>query len=117
MELKGKCKIDFEKWCMRSEYGCKMYNGKYLSFDLDGNDIYFNDLPDSMQFGIIQDFADSVGSKFHTSEALSGGGYHGSILIHNNTATSIIGSIKPHKARTEARTEAVKQFVKYYNKG
>jgi hypothetical protein len=50
MKLTGKAKEQFEKW-----YYKKMIYSKWWSEDT------FYSLPESMQFGVIQDFADSFG--------------------------------------------------------
>ena len=51
-ELTGKCKVLFEKW----------YNDNVSKNDGYQHGIkWFYQLPSSMQFGVIQDFADSLG--------------------------------------------------------
>lgn len=50
MKLSGNCKKQFEKW-----YYEKMIYSKWWSEDT------FYSLPESMQWGVYQDFADSIG--------------------------------------------------------
>ena len=54
--MKGKCKEEFDKW----------YGLNYEAISLRSIDDYFYidgfyELPDSMQYGVIEDFFDSVG--------------------------------------------------------
>jgi hypothetical protein len=105
MKLTGQTKQAFEKWAMH-HYECTMYNGKYLAFTLDGSSVYFDELPDSMQFGVIQDFADSVG---HDLDAMK--------LVYANVFMPFPNNDDEEhfKTRPEARTEAVKEFNTIYN--
>jgi len=68
MKLTGKSLEQFEKWF--NESGMSTINIKNLNHSLDNYNIeiglltisdYFNNLPDSMQYGVLVDFFDSVG--------------------------------------------------------
>ena len=58
MNLNGKCLIDFEKWRLN-------IHQRWID-EKDEESVYygysqFNDLPQSMQYGVLVDFFDSVG--------------------------------------------------------
>lgn len=92
MDLEGKCAIDFDYWM------------KCNGYDV----LDFIDSLDAMQFGMIQDFADS---KDMPIEA-----YY-EIDTDRQVYWAILDgdSIESFPTRTEARKEAVKQFVIEYN--
>lgn len=62
MKLTGKCREDFEKWYVKQGLNFNVVT------DVEGNKdtyyipvSYFNDYPQSMQYGVYVDFFDSVG--------------------------------------------------------
>jgi hypothetical protein len=61
MKLTGQTKIDFEKWLKKNyHYSIKRFIGGMDEFNFIG-DIHFNRLPEAMQWGVFQDFAESIG--------------------------------------------------------
>lgn len=107
--MEGKCKEDFEKWLTNSgdSIGYKVIYGHHESIDVE--DVW-NNLPESMKFGVIQDFADSVGAVIilaHHSKRL---GWHCCYSFGGKDY-----EFGEHGTLTEARKEAEKQFVKWYN--
>ena len=60
--LEGKAKEMFEEWLKVHPFlGSEKYEREYLEVNIDGSLFNFNNIPDSMQWGVIQDWADSVG--------------------------------------------------------
>ena len=61
MELTGKCKEEFEKWfCLNDNVNEDYYvdaDNKFTEFRC----IHFTEFPQSMQYGVLVDFFDSVG--------------------------------------------------------
>lgn len=102
--LTGKCLADFTHW----------YDG-YIRIDNDrlisGTDInYFSFLIPSMQFGVIQDFGDSVGINI-TLYQLDYQEWYGYNIVKFGKPV-ITGGVW---RRNKAREEAIKQFNKIYN--
>lgn len=106
MKLTGKCLEDFEKWLEESEH---YYNLPYSDF------IQFTE---SMQWGVIQDFADGFGYfldvQIMTSPTMQNDIFNGfkAFVFHN-------GKFKSSQFKTAdrniARTAAVNKFNELYN--
>ena len=118
MELTGKCKKDFEKWVNDNIKDSKMYNGKYLSFNLDGAYIYFDDLFPSMQFGMIQDFADSKGFVFSIEPewyVIDSDKPLFDFFIHYVDGSKRAEYGGMNKTREEAMIKSIEKFDEIYN--
>jgi len=102
--MKGKCKEEFDKW----------YGLNYEAISLRSIDDYFYidgfyELPDSMQYGVIEDFFDSVGIVINIVKTqnfdwryitdLDGGEYFDEYF----------------KTRKEARKQAIEKATEIYN--
>tara|TARA_R110002051_G_scaffold308116_1_gene379534 strand:- start:24196 stop:24513 length:318 start_codon:yes stop_codon:yes gene_type:complete len=102
MKLTGKCKEDFEKWLFR----WLEINIAEVGETPDQSDIdHFYTFPNSMQWGVIQDFADSVDidiDEIFESELNFS-------LVSNEGA----GGLSYH--RPEARAAAIEKFNELYN--
>jgi len=103
MELTGKCKEDFEKW----------FKEFHPFFELDSSEWYedekyWDDLDDSMQYGVYVDFFDSVGSEVYITNGLF------DIEIRQNR-TLIDRSWGEVATRHEARTKAIEKVNEIYN--
>ena len=97
--LTGKCEIAFVRW-----YDNKVFAEKeYLLLE-----DKFSNLPFSMQYGIYEDFFDSVEIYFHT-ERLPFGNYHA--YFHGKNKSKEV-----FKTRQEARKAAIEQANLIYNK-
>jgi hypothetical protein len=70
MNLTGKCKQDFEAWFSKEFYASASPNKVAMSV----NEFY--NLPLSMQFGVIQEWADSVGIDVIVYRAVYSIGFH-----------------------------------------
>lgn len=99
MKLTGKCKKDFEKWFFNN------YGIEEASF-VRGEGGFFN-LPQSMQYGVLVDFFDSVGIYIN---AFSPDYFE----IHTGWDV-VMNEGKVDRSRSEAREEAIKKFNKIYN--
>lgn len=104
MKLTGKCKKDFEKWFFNN------YGIEEASFVREEGG-FFN-LPQSMQWGVIQDFGDSVGINI-TLYQLDYQEWYGYNIVKFEFGKPVItGGVW---RRDKAREEAIKQFNKIYN--
>jgi len=90
MRLTGKCKLDFEKWRIAKK-------DSYLKH------CFFEDLDDSMQYGVYVDFFD--GFNFIDIDEIYNGEYY---LIAINYKNEI-------NHRLEGRIEAIKTANEIYN--
>lgn len=64
MELTGKCKRGFQEWALKKGFYLYGYGSKLSIRSVVEDEvqfIYFHHLPLSMQFGVYQDYADSIG--------------------------------------------------------
>lgn len=103
MELTVKCKKGFENWIIDSK------KGKYVlgvfSYTLGSYLIPFNKLPDSMKFGVYQDYFDTVGIQIDIN--------FGRDIIDKtdywNYYFDEAEELIQYKSRPEARTEAIKK--------
>lgn len=105
IELNGRCKEDFEKWYfITTEYSKR-------------SDIWFPNLPFSMQFGIYVDFFDSVGIDINMFQTpincfrmyIKVNGK----VVYNPIREQNEGAIL--KTRTEARQKAIEKANEIYN--
>jgi hypothetical protein len=99
MELTGKCREDFEKWCYTE-------NGNESLELIRLMDFYY--LTDSMQYGVYVDFFDGVGVNLMIATFEGGFGYYIETL---NMECELLT-----KTRIEARTAAIKKANQIYNK-
>jgi len=102
MELTGKCEADFDKWLLSTH---KEDYSEFKGYTLN----LFDTMPESCQFGVIQDFADLKGFEFYTKKAsdLIEGYYYSYCEWWPYPL--------PHKTRSEAREEMIEQFNIEYN--
>ncbi len=99
MKLTGKAKEQFEKWLeTHSWFGSDRYDFNPLDVNIDGHKINFNNLHYSMQWGVYQDWADSLGYVVNTYCNASGYLYE----IHRNADN---GGTHLHDSGYEANTE------------
>jgi len=62
--LEGKAKEMFEEWLKVHPFlGSEKYEREYLEVNIDGSLFNFNNIPDSMQWGVIQDWVVIVTGK------------------------------------------------------
>ena len=100
--LTNKCKEDFEAW-----YKDLMKESRGLRKKVE----WFDSLPLSMQYGIVQDFADSVNMPFIVK-------HESYYKNENNYGYWINGfgwGLTCFLTRHEAREEAIKKFNEIYN--
>ena len=101
MKLTDKSLEQFEKWYIETE--CTDIEPKEYSFELN---IFWNVLTDSMKYGVLVDFFDSVGI---------------SIYIFRNAYEVINVNVKNYyndidiKSRPQARTKAIEKANEIYN--
>lgn len=104
--LEGKAKDKFEEWFFKNiQYSVP--SSVFGSEDATPNDFYV--LYPSMQWGVIQDFADSLGHKF----TIHIGMFNSWDVYHNDYCFSF----RECKSRQEARTAAIEKLNELINKG
>ena len=96
--LTGKNKERFEKWFIKYTEQKIIEGYSYSPFR------YFNDLPISMQFGVIQDYADSIG---YDVKVYTAHGYFYKWSVRYAVQELANGT---SKTRNEARKAALKAF-------
>lgn len=101
MKLTGKAKEQFEHW-----FSMKYTSGTWMKFT------WFNQLPKSMQWGIYQDWADSMGYEMWVEKAIDEFRYWYNIYENDG---------RPHynegfQTRQEARNAAIKAFDEIANR-
>ena len=115
MKLTGKCKEDFEKWFEVNPENNEGLSDIQVRYVKQSQLEIFKGLPDSMQFGVIVDFADSVGIELVVF--IWRNKY--TIAVYENdeskTIGKQIGKDKGFKSRPEAREKAVEKFNEIYN--
>jgi hypothetical protein len=97
MKLTGQTKIDFENWYLSSEVPV-----------LYPHIVNFYGLPDALQWGVVQDFADSVGYYFDIEKRFNEDGY---VCFGNHNFE------KETNTRQEARNAAIEKFNDIYQSG
>jgi len=116
MKLTGQCKVDFETWLL-------VWIKKNIAWETetpDQHDIdHFYKFPLAMQFGVIQEFADSVGYVFeiqvHTEPTMQGGIFKAfkAVILHNGR---FMNTLFKTAIRTRAMESAIEKFNQIYNK-
>ena len=99
--MEGKAKIDFEKW-----YKVAYIEDSSALWKPVHNKSFFH-LPDNMQWGVIQDFFDSVGIYINDLNQDS------FLIQHGFEFTSV--QFEVDTTRQEARTAAIKKACEIYN--
>lgn len=98
MELTGKCNRNFIKYLWDN-----VFMDEESGIDWSSMPIAFSTFPDSMKWGVIQDFADS---EYYFLEV--------EVKLHP-LKTVYVANEAEYKTRPEARTKAVELFNKWYN--
>ena len=108
MELTDKCKEAFEKW----------FKNKYLKLDSSFCNKFFNEkifTPDSMRYGVYEDFFDTVGIiveiQYNYITKLKW-----SFIIVSHKGERILNYTGGFITRPEARIETIKRANEIYNK-
>ncbi|WP_271729995.1 hypothetical protein [Aquimarina algiphila] len=117
MKLTGEAKKDFEEWLIKDN------KPSYVGFEEIGfvrhnvfSPVYFYDLPESMQWGVYQDWFDSTGVSISdwglvlTKESIA---WHCSILYECKIVSVSKGRF--FNSRQEARTAAIEKANEIYN--
>jgi hypothetical protein len=99
MELTGKCEVDFWKWFGIKSRKDQYWYAAYNKFDL---------LPESMQYGVYEDFFDSVGINTGVVKNHEG-------TFNNWAGHRLKGAMKSKETRPEARTAAIEKANELYN--
>lgn len=125
MQLTGECKKEFEKWA-KSYFGdlagdnvdsFRLVNRLHpaIVFDNNSNDVfwYWNTVPYSMQWGVYEEFFDSVGLRIEIVHGMS----HWSVYITGENKE--FGEIEDYhpdiRFRSEARTKAIEKANELFN--
>ena len=107
--MKTKFDKDFEAWFREKKFNNEIYDNLDAYSDID-----WNDYPLSMQFGVYQDFGDSVGYTISTplyARDLSGVKSFHANVVHKGTVR-----FEPmDQTRQEARQAAIDKFKELYN--
>jgi hypothetical protein len=112
MKLTGKCEEDFEKWLKKlfKHETERKFADVFMILDLQGYD--FDDIPQSMQYGVYEDFFDSVGSYISVSGLILSKTYICDISVISNVEHYYDGFL----TRAEARSKAIEKANEIYNK-
>ncbi len=102
MRLTGKAKDQFEKWLIQHNIGVVVFGDDEFTVILYG-------LSESMQWGVVQDFADSLGISMET-EALFNCSYYWRVFTSDEN-----GNDGTMYTRQEARNEAIKHLNEILN--
>jgi len=103
MRLTGEAKEKFEKWYLKTIEIVEMESIDE-SFDING----FYDLPQSMQFGVLQDWADSMGYEINVLR-IHENDYDWSVWVDEEA------KIQTAKTRQEARNAAIDKLNEIVN--
>ena len=107
MKLTGKCKDDFEKYLNKLRKHDTERKFADVEMILESQGYYFEDIPQSMQYGVYVDFFDSLGIDIDVFKSKF-------ILKFYNTVNGL--ESYPFKTRQEARTKAIEKANELYNK-
>jgi len=110
MKLTGKAKKSFEEWYISTIEMVEMESIDD-SFDING----FYDLPLSMQFGVIQDWADSIGFSLIINWNWTVRRYY--ILLRDKDKGEKICNVGQYFTMTEARNAAIEKLNQIVNEG
>lgn len=107
MELTGKCKRGFQEWALKKGFYLYGYGSKLSIRSVVEDEvqfIYFHHLPLSMQFGVLQDYADPIGYDLNVYTAH---GYFYKWSVRHAVQELAHGT---SKTREEARKAAIEAF-------
>jgi len=107
MKLTGKCKTDFEKWFIDKYDSDKVHETIMLITE-------FYNLPQSMQFGVLVEFFDSVGIYVNDQYGYIVKTTYSFKIVNKKTET-ILNYKSEFKTRQEARQKAILKANKIYN--
>ena len=103
--MEGQAKIDFEKW-----YRVAYIEDSSALWKPVHNKSFFH-LPDNMQWGVIQDWFDSVGDYV----CVEGDGDDFMFSVYHTESKNYLGVRYDIPSRQEARTAAIKKACEIYN--
>ena len=103
--MEGKAKIDFEKW-----YKVAYIEDSSALWKPVHNKSFFH-LPDNMQWGVIQDWFDSVGDYV----CVEGDGDDFMFSVYHTESKNYLGVRYDIPSRQEARTAAIEKACEIYN--
>jgi hypothetical protein len=120
MKLTGKCKEDFEEWMLVNNKELVKFSEERYSEVIDMSQL-FKYLTDSMQYGVIVDFFDSVGFyidvnhnyRLEVEDNIIILGYYYELNILPNT--HILEDADDYNTRQEARIKAIEKANEIYN--
>ena len=108
--MKGKAKELFEKWYVKHNYEVRDLHDTHFDTYIIG----FYGLDDSFQWGVYQDFADSLGYEVSTFVSLSDLSKYGwDITIHEKDMVAFRTTY--FKTRQEARNAAIEKLNEIIN--
>lgn len=110
LELTGKAKDAFERWFLVKLKRGYMDNGNFKLVTINT----FYNLPESMQFGVLQEWADSIGYEIGTFITMIGGGLYG-FNINRIEDDLTLESVSSCKSRQEARAACIKKLNQLIN--
>ena len=122
MELNGKCKEAFEEWLLGKYNFMNLYTHidddlvSYIDFIQENTlkdeirNIFFYRLPESMKYGVLVDFFDSVGIRIDIGSGIVSDEFHFDIKTHRIEYVS-----DRLKTRPEARTKAIEKANEIFN--
>ena len=108
MILTGKCKEDFEEWMLINNKELLKYSEERYSEVISMSQL-FKYLTDSMQYGVLVDFFDSVGLPININ--CYGNGFEDEWQYDITTQAEIYNS----STRQEARRQAIEKANEIYN--
>ncbi|PHR23580.1 MAG: hypothetical protein COA36_16750 [Desulfotalea sp.] len=111
MKLTDKTKKDFEKWYWDNVAQIELYeiDNRAWVQTIEIYDVWQN-IPESMQWGVLQDFADSKGYDVDATK------FTGCLTVPDFFIVWVDEDLDMEKAtRPEARTAAIEKFNEIYN--
>ena len=113
MKLTGQAKEKFEEWFIHKSDIPQCYDDCFVEFE-SVLDTFYN-LPESMQWGVYQDFADSLGYDLKLTFNVSLQEYFAYLNKKLSYDDLLVWS--KHKTRQEARNAAIEKLNQIINEG
>jgi len=111
MKLTGKCKDDFEKWVEKQKFSILHDVGERQMNIVPLGDM-FEQLHDSMQYGVMVDFFDSVGIEIEITRDID---WEDKVILGWVYYIENYENNKWYDSRQEAREQAITKANEIYN--
>ncbi len=115
MKLTGKCKTDFEKWFLLSDFRESFSENANLELGEVITKAFYS-FPHPMQYGVFVDFFDSVGTFISIDPFLKDDDVLEFYWVFVNDHFARTDSCEEYKTRHEAREQAINKANEIYNR-